>query len=83
MTVLLYPLTTEKAVGGIDRENKLTFIVVSNATKTQVRAEVESQFKEKVLRVTVLNALNGRKKAFVRFKRLGAAADVASKLKIV
>jgi len=83
MATILYPLTTEKAVAGIERENKLTFIVEQNASKPQVKNEVEKQFKEKVKKVTTLIALDGRKKAFVRFVKPGAAADVAAKLKIV
>jgi len=83
MSVLLYPLTTEKAVGGIEKENKVTFVVAPNASKKQVKEEVEKQFKEKVRKVTTVVSLDGRKKAFVRFARAGAAADIASKLKIV
>ncbi|MEW5955319.1 MAG: 50S ribosomal protein L23 [Candidatus Micrarchaeota archaeon] len=83
MTLVYYPLTTEKAVAGIEKENKLTFVVSPDATKKQVKDEVEKQFKEKVRKVTSLVALDGRKKAFVRFMRAGAAADIASKLKIV
>jgi len=81
--IVLHPVTTEKATAGIERENKLTFAVDSKATKPDVRKEVEKLFGEKVARVTILVAPMGGKKAMVRFKRPGAAADVASKLKVI
>ena len=81
--IILYPVMTEKATGGIERENRITFVVELKATKPEVRKEVEKLFGEKVVRVTMLIAADGRKKAMVRFARPGAAADVASKLKII
>lgn len=83
MAVILYPITSEKAVAGIERENKMTFVIDAKATKKQVKDEVEKNFKEKVSKVTTLVTSDGRKKAIVRFARPSAAPDVASKLKIV
>ncbi|MGC8851414.1 MAG: 50S ribosomal protein L23 [Candidatus Micrarchaeia archaeon] len=83
MTSILYPVTTEKAVAGIERENRMTFVVEASATKKDVKSDAEKLFKEKVAKVTILVTPNGRKKAMVRFARAGAAADVAAKLKMV
>ncbi len=80
--VILYPVMTEKAIGMIERENKITFIVEQKATKSQIRAEVEKRFDVKVARVNVLNTLTGKKKAFVKLKKEFKADDVAAKLKI-
>lgn len=81
--IILNPITTEKATGAIERENKMTFAVDSKATKPDVKKEVEKLFGEKVATVNVVIDPKGVKKAIVRFRKPGAAADVASKLKIV
>ncbi len=83
MAFVLYALTTEKAVGEIERENKLTFVVESRATKADVKKEIETRYGERVVGVNTLRALDGRKKAVVRFERAGAASDLAAKLKLI
>ena len=83
MALVLYALTTEKAVGSIDKENKLTFIVESRATKGEVKKELETKYGERVVSVNMLRAVDGRKKAIVRFERAGAASDLAAKLKLI
>ena len=50
--VLLYPITTEKAVGMIERENKIIFIVEKGATKDQIKLEVEQEFEVEVEKST-------------------------------
>lgn len=79
---ILYPVTTEKAIGMIERENKITFIVETKSTKEDVKKEVESRFGVKVEKVNVLNCLNGRKKAIVKLAKEFKADDIAAKLKI-
>lgn len=83
MAVTLYPLTTEKAVGLIERNNSIVLIVENKATKLQVKQEIEKQFNTKVMRVNVLVDHKGRKKAIVKFSKKGDAGDIASKLKII
>jgi large subunit ribosomal protein L23 len=83
MPLVSYPLTTERAVSAIERENKLTFIVALNATKTQLKKEVEGEFGEKISKITTMISSDGRKKAIVRFSRPGAAAEVGARLKIL
>ncbi len=83
LSILLYPVSTEKAVSGIERDNTLTFVVPNTATKKQVAAAVVAQFNEKVRSVNTLIDVKNRKKARVRFTRKGAAADVATKLKLI
>lgn len=78
-----FALTTEKAVAGIDRQNALVFIVEENATKGDIRKEIESSYKEKVKDIRTLNDTKGRKKAIVVFEKKGAAADLAAKLKVI
>ncbi|MFH1257588.1 MAG: 50S ribosomal protein L23 [Candidatus Micrarchaeota archaeon] len=80
---ILYAQTTEKSVAGIEKENKLVFIVEKGATKKTVKEEVEKTFNEKVKDVRMINAFSGKKKAIVKFVRKNAAQDVASKLKLI
>jgi len=80
--VLLYPITTEKAVGMIERENKIIFIVEKGATKDQIKLEVEQEFEVEVEKVNTLITLEGKKKAFVKLKPGFSADDIAAKLKI-
>jgi len=83
MTVILHHLATEKAVTNIERNNCLTFVVETKATKAEVKAEVEKVYGEKVAKITTLNTMRGEKKATTRFARKGAAQDIAAKLKIL
>ena len=82
MAFVLYALTTEKAVGSIDKENKLTFIVDQKATKADVKKEVEQKFNVKVAAVNVIRTLAGKKKASVKLTKAFKADDVAARLKI-
>ncbi len=83
MAVVLYAVASEKALGAIERENMVTLVVSRAASKGEVKKEVEKEFSEKVRSVNTAVTADGRKKAFVRFSKNGAAADVAAKLKIL
>ncbi|MFQ5406535.1 MAG: 50S ribosomal protein L23 [Candidatus Micrarchaeia archaeon] len=80
---VFYPLTTEKAIGGIETRNSITFIVEKNSSKKEVKEEVEKSFGEKVSKVNTATTISGEKKAIVKFEKQGAAADIAAKLKVV
>jgi ribosomal protein uL23 len=82
MRILQYPLTTEKAVGMIERQNKMIFIVDTRANKKQVKEAVEKAFSVKVKSVNILITLDGRKKAFVQLAKGFSADEIAAKLKI-
>ncbi|VVB57015.1 50S ribosomal protein L23 [uncultured archaeon] len=81
-SVLLYPITTEKAIGMIELENKLLFVVEMRATKAQIKEEIERLFKVKVGSVNTKITPHGAKHAFIRLKE-GKADDIATQLKIV
>lgn len=80
--VLLYPITTEKAIGMIEMENKLLFVVEKDATKQQIKEEVERLFKVKAGKINTKISPKGIKHAYIRLKE-GKADDIASQLKIV
>ncbi len=81
--IIKYPLLTEKAVGLIEKENKIAFIVDKNANKEEIKKEVEEKYGVKVEKVTVVNTMKGRKKAYIKLKPEFKATDLALKLKII
>ena len=81
--VVVHPLVTEKAVGLIERENKLVFIVENSATKGDIKKEIERLYAVKVATVNTMISLKGRKKAYVKLRPEYKAADIATKLKIL
>jgi len=81
--ILLYPLVSEKAVGLIESQNKLTFVVNLKATKNEVKKAVESLHKVKVDEIKISNDTKGRKKAIVKLNKAFKADDVATKLGVL
>jgi len=81
--ILLFPLISEKAVGMIEAENKLCFIVNRKATKADIRKAVEDSYSIKVDKVRVVNDRKGRKKAIVKINKKFKADEVATKLGVI
>lgn len=80
---LLYPLITEKAVGMIESQNKLAFVVKETATKQDIGKAVEDLFGAKAVSVNLIRDRKGRKKAFVRLDKKVKAGDIAIKLGVL
>lgn len=55
MQVLVAPIVSEKATMLADKSNAVTFKVLQNATKPEIRAAVQLLFKVQVKGVSVLN----------------------------
>jgi large subunit ribosomal protein L23 len=81
--ILLSPVKTEKAIGKIEYENTLTFMVDLAATKKQISDEVEALFKVKVASVRTALTAKGKKHAYVKLQKEFKADDVAVKLKML
>ena len=64
----MYPILTEKSFGLMEKENKLVFAVGKNATKLDVKNEIEKSFEVKVDKVNITNAFSKEKKAYVKLK---------------
>jgi large subunit ribosomal protein L23 len=79
-TILLYPLLTEKAIGKIESENKLVFIVDRKSSKKQIRWATEKAFSVKVIDVKTLIDNKGRKKAWVKLSKEYPATEIATRL---
>ena len=82
MKIQLKPVVTEKAVMMIESQNVLTFQTGKEATKHEIKKEIEDLFKVKIEKVRTL--IGGNKKyIYVRLKPQFAAIDIATKLRIM
>jgi large subunit ribosomal protein L23 len=64
--VLIAPVVSEKSYGMLD-ENKYTFLVATDANKTEIKIAVEKIFGVRVLSVNTLNRPGKRKRTRVGF----------------
>lgn len=76
------PMVTEKAVMMIESDNTLTFELDKNASKEQIKKEIESLFSVKIEKVRTL-IRNNKKYVYVKLKKDTPAVDVATKLGII
>ena len=76
---LSYAYLTEKAVGLVEKENKLVFIVNRKSDKKQIKDAIEKAFDVKVDKVNT-QIKGGEKKAYIKLKPEFKAIDVAVKL---
>ena len=81
--IIKYPLLTEKAVGLIEKENKIAFIVDKKVNKEEIKKEIEKKYKVKVDKINTINTIKGQKKAYIKLKPEFKATDLALKLKII
>lgn len=82
LKVVIRPYVTEKTFDLIERQNKLVFIVDSEANKRKIKAAVETLYEVDVESVRTANTMAG-KKAYVRLAPESSATDLASKLGLV
>ena len=83
LDIIIHPLVTEKAVNMIEAENKLTFIVHDNASKTEIKRVLEKVYSIKVVKVNVIRDMKGRKKAIVKLDKKFKASELATKLGVL
>jgi len=76
------PITTEKAVMSIERDNILTFVADKSRTKEQLKKELEKIFEVKVEKIRTL-IRNNKKYVYVKLKKEFPAIDIATKLGII
>ncbi len=60
--IIYGPVITEKSMGVQQNQSVYTFKVAKNATKTQIKSEIERQFGVKVLNVNTLNTKPKRRR---------------------
>lgn len=78
-SILRYPLLTEKAIGKIETENKLVFIVNRKSNKKQIKWAIERALEVKVDDVKTIIDQKGRKKAWVKLSKEFSATEIATK----
>jgi len=76
------PLTTEKAVRLIELNNTLVFEVDKRKTKTEIKKQVEDDFKVKIEKINSLIRKN-KKYVYVKLNEKTPAIDVATKLGMI
>jgi large subunit ribosomal protein L23 len=81
--ILKYPFVTEKAMMMLENQSKLQFLVRKDATKTQIKREIEKTFDQKVTDVRTIMNTHGEKKAIVSFENEKAAEEILSRLGIM
>jgi large subunit ribosomal protein L23 len=80
MSVINFPVSTEKALRLMESENKLVFDVDPSATKKDIKEAIEKELKAKVVNVTTMLTMKGSKRAYVRFSPETPAIDIATNL---
>ena len=78
--ILIHPLLTEKAIGKIETENKLIFIVNRKSSKKQIKWAAERALDVKVVDVQTLIDRKGRKKAWIKLSKEYPASEIATRL---
>ena len=79
-TIIKYPLSTEKSVRLMERENKLIFVVNKKSTKKEIKKAVEDMFKVEVDYVNTLINADGEKRAYVKLSAKNPAIDIATQM---
>lgn len=80
--MILKPISTEKAVMMIEKDNLLTFSTDLDQTKDLIKKEIEELFEVKVEKIRTLNKKN-KKYCYVKLNKKNPAIDVASKLGMI
>jgi ribosomal protein L23 len=82
MAEKIIPVTTEKAVMMLEKENTIIFEVGRQTRKEDIKKRVEEIFNVKVDSVNVLTR-NNKKRAYVKLNKENPAMDVATKLGMI
>lgn len=80
---LKYPFVTEKAMVLLENQSKLQFLVTREASKDDIKREIEKAFGQNVRSVRTLMNTHGQKKAIVSFENDKAAEEILSLLGIM
>ena len=80
---LKFPFVTEKAMVLLENQSKLQFLVTNEASKDDIKREIEKAFGQKVSNVRTLMNMHGQKKAIVSFENDKAAEEILSRLGIM
>ena len=79
-SVIEHPLVTEQAMNEMDFKNKLLFLVDVDASKPEVRDEVQDRYDVTVTDVNTQVTSKGKKKATVTLSADDDATEIASRI---
>eukprot|EP01017_Pseudomicrothorax_dubius_P024370 TRINITY_DN258_c0_g1_i6.p2 TRINITY_DN258_c0_g1~~TRINITY_DN258_c0_g1_i6.p2 ORF type:complete len:180 (+),score=56.73 TRINITY_DN258_c0_g1_i6:42-581(+) len=82
-SILIHPLSTEKAMGKMENENTLVYIVSQRATKPQIREAFREVHKVEPRKVNTLLRTDGKKKAYIRLGPDAEALTLANKIGLI
>ena len=82
-TVIIQPVSSDKNIQKMERENTMTFLVAHSATKGQIKEAFTKLYNVRVRKVNTLNTAKGTKKAYIRLQGDKDALNIASKIGIL
>jgi len=80
--VIKYPRSTEKSIRLMESNNVLVFVVDRKATKQDIKAAIEKEYKVHISAVNT-HITKGEKRAYVKFAKESPAIDVATNLGLI
>ncbi len=83
MNSIIGVCSTEKATALLEREQTVVLFVSLDATKEQIKRDVEELLNIKPLRVRTVITAKGKKKAYVRLPKDINVDEISAKLKLV
>jgi len=81
--MIIYPVTIEKAINQISKNNPLVFSVDKAENKQTIKKFIEGEYKVKVDSVNVMNNFQNKKIVYVKLAKDSSAMELASKLKVL
>ena len=81
--MIITPLSSEKNIRQLERDNTLSFTVDKKAKKADIKKAVEERFNVKVAAVRTLWNPQGKKQAYVKLASGSVAMDVATELGLI
>lgn len=78
--VIVKPHVTEKSMNLIDQNNELTFVVLRQTNKTEIKTAFEDLFAVKVEKVNTQITSKGTKLAYIKLAKEHNAEDIAVKM---
>lgn len=81
MSIIKYPLATEKGIRAIENENTIIFVVEKSSTKQEIKVAIEKMLNAKISSINTHNMPDGEKRAYVKFAV--PAIDIATHLGMI
>ena len=82
-TIILRPLSSEKASYKLENNNTMTFMVAIQANKNQIREAFAKMYGHKVRHVRTLITPQGKKKAYIRLLNDQDALKIANEIQLI